>query len=305
MKSTPLQWILGVLFWSITLVAPVAQELNCRVDINTSSLQGSNTQVFETLKQSVTEYLNDREWSDVQMSVNERIECSMVITLKEMPSQDYYKGELQVQVRRPVYNATYSTTLFNFRDVNLEFTYQEFDPLVFTENSFENNLTAILNFYAYIILGIDFDSFSPSGGTPYFQQALNVANLAQSAAEVGWKSFDDTRNRYALVSAFTEPRTAPFRELWYNYHRMGLDEMALSMEKGRSKITTSLKLLTEIYDSEPTSVLLPIFVDSKIDELVNIYSEAPTDEKEEVYSELMDIYPTEGNRLQKIKLVQH
>lgn len=279
----------------------VAQELNCRVDINTSSLQGSNKQVFETLTQAISSYMNERKWSTAQFSTNERIECTLLIVLKEDMGDNTYSGELQVQSRRPVYNTSYSSTLLNFRDVNFQITYQENEQLVFTESTFESNLTAILNFYAYIILALDFDSFSPEGGTYFLQKAADQASLAQSASEGGWQTFGDTRNRYALVNAFSNPRTSSFRTMWYLYHRKGLDGMALSVEKGRGEITTNLETLTTIDNLEPTSILLSLFIDSKLDELVNIYTKAPQTERTEVYEQLLDLYPTQSTMLKKIK----
>lgn len=278
-----------------------AQELNCRVEINTSSLQGSNTQVFETLKEAITSYMNERKWSTAQFSTSERIECSLMIVLKEDLGSNTYSGELQVQSRRPVYNTSYSSTLLNFRDVNFQITYQEHEPLVFTETGFENNLTAILNFYAYMILGVDFDSFAPEGGSYFFQKATEQVNYAQSASEGGWQTYGDTRNRYALVTAFTDARTANYRTLWYQYHRMGLDAMTVSVDKGRAVITTNLAELTAVDKAEPTSILLPLFSDSKLDELVNIYTKASQSERDEVYELLTDLYPTQSTKLKKIK----
>ncbi len=276
------------------------QELNCRVEINSTQVQGTNTSVFETLEEAITEYVNNRKWSTAQLSPVERIECSMLFTVKEY-ADNRFTCELQIQSRRPVYNSSYTTTLINFKDNNVEFDYQEYEPLVFSEHSMESNLTAIINFYVYMILGVDFDSFSPRGGEPFFEMARQVVTLGQSSMESGWKAFEDTRNRHALLSAFIEPNTSSFRDLWYTYHRSGLDEMALSVDKGRAKITESLEQLRLVYDNAPMSVLIPLFKDSKLDELVNIYSKAPTTEKETVYELLVDMYPTDSQTIEKIR----
>lgn len=289
-----------VCFLFISALSATAQELNCRVQINSDKIQGTNKQVFTTLEQAISEYINNRKWSSAQVSANERIECTFLLTVKEV-SDTRYKCELQVQSRRPVYNASYSTAMLNFRDTEFEFTYQEFEPLVFNENTFESNLTAVIDFYVYMILGLDFDSFAPQGGTSFFQQAEKVVAMGQSSMELGWKAFDSNRNRHALMSAFIEPRTASFRQLWYTYHRKGLDEMTVSAEKGRSKITEAIDMLKEVRAESPSSVVLSMFSDSKLDELVNIYSKAPQQEKEDIYKVLIGIYPTENSRLKTIR----
>ena len=193
------------------------------------------------------------------------------------------------------------TTIINFKDTKIEFTYMENDPLVFNEQEMQNNLTAILNYYAYLILALDFDSFSPNGGDPYYEKAANVVRMAQSTSETGWKAFEDTKNRSAVLSAFTDKQTSSIREVLYNYHRMGLDQMVVSVDKGRATITKQLETLKAIYDVAPMSVCLTMFRDSKMDELVNIYSKAGTSEKENVYETLYPIYPTDLERLDKIK----
>ena len=210
-------------------------------------------------------------------------------------------ADLQVQSQRPVYNSSYTTTLINFKDTKVEFTYEPNEPLVFSEVDMQSNLTAILNFYAYFILAIDFDSFAERGGDPYFEKAANVVRLAQSSGESGWKAFEDTKNRSAVLSAYTESQTAEIRTLFYNYHRMGLDQMVVSADKGRDVITKSLNTLKKIYDVAPMSVCLSMFKDAKLDELVNIYSKANTTEKESVYETLYPLWPTEQERLNKIK----
>lgn len=297
MKKAGFIFIIGM----ILAFSAGAQELKCRVEINSDQIQGTNKQVFSTLKDAIMEFLNNRKWTNAQFAVNERIECTLIITIKDVPETDRYSAEIQVQSRRPVYNSSYSTTLFNFKDSKFEFTYQEFEPLNFTDQSFDSNLTAVLAFYAYMIIGIDFDSFSPEGGEPYFAMAENIVNLAQSSMETGWKAFEDDRNRHALVTAFTESRTAAFHQLWYDYHRKGLDEMALSTDKGRSKITACIESLKDIRESSPTTILLPLFKDSKLDELINVYSKAPVQEKEDIYKILIRLYPTDGSRLEEIR----
>ena len=277
-----------------------AQELKCDVEVNSQSVEGTNKSVFDNLKESISTYMNETKFSNAIFSPNEKIECRLFLTVKEY-ADDRIKGELQLQVSRPVYNSTYTTTLFNFRDTRVEFDYREGDPLIFNENSVENNLTALLDYYAYLFLAIDFDSFSPKGGQQFYDKAQTVVQQAQSMGEIGWRTFEDNKNRAAVLSSFTDSNTSGIRNLLYDYHRKGLDEMVTSPDKGRAVITESLKELKTIYDNAPMSVALSLFRDSKLDELVNVYSKAPQSERESVYELLQPIYPTESERLDKIK----
>ena len=293
---------LTVLVTFITIWAGMlsAQELNCTVEVNSSSVEGTSTDIFKTLQQSITEYLNENQWTNAVFSPNERIECRLFLTVKEY-KDDKVKGEVQVQLSRPVYNSSYTTTLLNFKDTKIEFNYREGDPLTFNENSWENNLTGILNYYAYLFLAMDFDSFSPRGGQAYYDKAASVVQMAQSSGEIGWRTFEDNRNRSAVLSSFTDANTGMIRDLLYQYHRRGLDEMVTSTDKGRAAITESLKALEQIYDNAPMSVALTMFRDTKLDELVNVYSKAPQSEREEVYELLKKLYPTDLERINKIR----
>lgn len=282
------------------VVGVYAQELNCTVEINTDKINGTDKAVFSTLQTVITEYMNNTQWGNAQFLVNEKIDCKLFFTIASVEGTKM-TGDLQVQSSRPVYNASYTTTLINFKDTNIEFEYQENEPLVFNINAMESNLTAILNFYAYMILAIDFDSFAPNGGDFYYERAANVVQLAQSSGETGWKAFEDTKNRSAVLSAFTEKNTSAIRSLLYDYHRKGLDEMVLSPDKGRATITKTLNILKQIYDVAPMSVVLSMFKDAKLDELVNIYSKSNITERQTVYELLYPLYPTERERLNKIK----
>lgn len=282
------------------VVGVYAQELNCTVEINTDKINGTDKAVFSTLQTAITEYMNNTQWGNAQFLVNEKIDCKLFFTIASVEGTKM-TSDLQVQSSRPVYNASYTTTLINFKDTNIEFEYQENEPLVFNINAMESNLTAILNFYAYMILAIDFDSFAPNGGDFYYERAANVVQLAQSSGETGWKAFEDTKNRSAVLSAFTEKNTSAIRSLLYDYHRKGLDEMVLSPDKGRATITKTLNILKQIYDVAPMSVVLSMFKDAKLDELVNIYSKSNITERQTVYELLYPLYPTERERLNKIK----
>ncbi len=277
-----------------------AEELNCTVEINSDQVQNTSKQVFTTLQEAINEYMNSTKFTNAQFAANEKIECRLFFTIKEY-SDNTLKGDLQVQSSRPVYNTSYTTTLINFKDSNIEFTYQENEPLTFSETAMESQLTAILNFYAYLILATDFDSFSSLGGSQYFERAQNVVRLAQSSGETGWKAFEDSKNRSSVLSAFTDPATSALRTITYEYHRQGLDEMALSPDKGRAKITSTLENLQKVYNAAPMSVGLSMFRDAKMDELVNIYTKGSQTERDKAVEILSPIYPTDLDRINKIK----
>lgn len=303
MKAQRLNWFRGMILLVMLVLCPLfmrAQELNCSVEVNTDKIAGTDKNVFTTLQSAITEYMNNTQWGNAQFLANERIECKLFLTVNSYEGTTM-KCDLQVQSLRPVYNSSYTTTLINFKDTNVEFDYQENEPLIYSENTMESNLTAILNFYAFLILAVDFDSFSPNGGDLYFEKANNVVTMAQSSGESGWKAFEDNKNRSAVLSAFTDKATSSIRTLMYNYHRKGLDEMVLSPDKGKAVITESLGILKSIYDVAPMSVVLSMFKDAKLDELVNVYSKSNVSERQAVYELLYPLYPTEGQRLSQIK----
>ncbi len=287
---------------AVSFLRPSAQELNCRVEVNTSQLEGTNKSVFENLQSAISEYVNTNKWTNAQFSPNERIECTLFFNITEYDAGDgKMSGTLQVQAIRPVYNSSYTTTLLNFRDSKVDFNYIENEPLVYNEANMESQLTQILNFYVYLILAVDFDSFSLHGGDPYFERLATIVQQAQSSGESGWKAFEDTKNRSALLSAFTDPSTRSLRDLTYKYHLQGLDQMSVSPDKGRKTIDRSLDILNDIYKVSPMSVGLSLFKDAKLDELVNIYSKATPEEREHAYKLLSSLYPTDEDRIRKIK----
>lgn len=276
-------------------------EFNAQVKINSDKIQGTNKQVYTTLQDALTQFINNRKWSDATFGINERIDCTFNIIINEA-TENSYKAELQVQASRPVYNSSYITTLLNFRDTQLDFDYTEFEQLEYTENTLSNNLIATVVFYLYTILGLDFDSFSPKGGTSFFQQAQQVVTLAQAQMSwSGWKAFDSDRNRHAVVTALNENASEGYRDMWYNYHRKGLDEMAANVDRGRTTIISLLPVLEELKKTRPNSVLLQMFADSKLDEVVAIYSKATTTEKQEGYKILSNLYPAMTTRLEPLK----
>ncbi len=281
-------------------LSAAAQEFNCQVDINTQKLQNVSTQTFETLKESITEYMNSTKFSEAQLAPNEKIDCRMLLTVSEY-TDNVVKGTLQVQSSRPVYNSNYTTTLVNFQDAKIDFSYTEGEQLNFSQTGMESQLTQLLNFYAYLFLAMDFDSFAPRGGEPFWERLKVIVQDAQSSGEIGWKAFDDNKNRSAILEGFTSPQTEQIRDFTYTYHRRGLDEMAQSADKGRANITEAIDVLKSVYDAQPMSVVLSMTRDAKLDELVNIYSKAPQTERERVYDAIYPLWPTENKRLNAIK----
>lgn len=293
--------ILLLLATSLWIVAD-EMELNCEVEINAQQVANANKEVFDALKDAISEYMNSTKWTDAHFAINERIQCKLFFAIKEYnDGTNQMKGELTIQSQRPVYNSSYTTTLINFKDTKIDFTYQSGEQLVFSQQEWQSSLTGLLNFYAYLIIAIDCDTFAPNGGDPYYDQAAAVVRMAQSTGESGWKAFEDNKNRSAVLSAYTDKGTAPIRTLLYDYHRQGLDQMVVSVDKGRNTITKTLENLKKIYDVQPMSVALSMFRDAKLDELINVYSKANTSEKQQVYDLLSEIYPTELERLKKIK----
>lgn len=294
--------ILLIAVASLACLGVTAQELNCTFEIDSKKVKNANKEIFTTLQEAINEYLNTTVWTDAQFAVNEKIQCKMFLSVAEYDeSTGKMKGDLQIQSTRPVYNSSYTTTLINFRDTRVEFIYDNNEQLVYNEQEMQSNLTAILNFYALFIIAIDFDSFALNGGDPYYEKVANIVRMAQSSGESGWKAFEDSKNRSSVLSAYTDKQTSAIREVFYNYHRLGLDQMATSVDKGRQVITQQLETLKSIYDVAPMSVCLSMFKDAKMDELVNIYSKANSTEKEKVYETLYPLYPTETERLNKIK----
>lgn len=269
-----------------------AQELKCNIQINSQQIQTSNRTLFQTMQTAIYEFMNNTPWTSHVYAFDERIECNVMLTLKEQIGSDEYKGTLQVQARRPVYNSSYNTTTLNFLDENLHFKYLEYDKLEFSEATYQNNLTSTLAFYAYIILGIDYDTFSELGGTPYFEKAERIVNNAQNAAVKGWKAYENNRrNRYWMVENLLSSKYRPLRKVQYQYHRLGLDLMSEKPIEGRGQIAESLNTIQKLYRSKPDSYMfaLQLFFDAKHDELVNIFSESLPAEKAKVVNILVEV----------------
>ena len=280
-----------------------AQELNCTVRVNHSQIQGTNNGVFETLEKTIADFMNNRAWTDLQYSKEERINCTLTFTIKQYKAdENRFTGELLFQVSRPVFNSTYNSTIFSRNDTEISFTYAEGQPLEYNENYLDDNLTAILAYYAYLFIGMDLDTFSPKGGTEVLHRVERIVSEAQNFSEPGWKAFGNSKNRHAIINDYMESSMEPFRQLMYKYHRQGLDEMASNVDRGRTAITESIEMLTEAYDNRPLSLLPQIFTDFKRDELVNIYrGHGNSKEKDSVYEILLKINATQNNEWKKIQ----
>lgn len=291
-----------ILFLSAVALKTVAQELNCKLTVNYSQIQGTSTQVFTTLENALMEFINTRRWTQAQYEVNERIRCSMNLTVKEYSEADgRWKCELIVQSTRPVWQSGYQTVVFSFKDTDVSFNYREFDPLELRDNMIDSNLTAIIAYYAYMIIGLDMDTMALQGGTDMFRAAENIVTAAQNLGETGWKAFDSSRNRYALVSDYLEDGMSPLRKLMYDYHRTGMDELSVNAVRARAAITTALGALRQAQQNKPMSALPGLFTEIKKDELVNLYSRAAMKEKEEVCELLSSVNPSLTAEWEKMK----
>jgi len=280
------------------------QELNCNVQIAAQKIQGSNRQVFESMQRDIYEFMNSTVWTNNVFSYAERIDCNMLITINEQLSADEFRGTIQIQLRRPVFNTTYNSTLLNFVDNNFQFRYVEFQPLEFDPNSYRSSLVSVLAYYTYIILGFDYDSFSPEGGTGFFQVAEKIVTNAQNAPEPGWKPYDGSRNRnrYWLVKNVLDKEYEGVRRFIYEYYINGLDRMESRISEARNSIVESLRLVQDVYRQKPDPFMyvVQIVMESKADELVNIFSEAFPEEKSRVVQILVEIDPANKTKYEKI-----
>lgn len=250
-----------------------AQELNAQVNVQTPQLRMTDPKVFETLGNDIKEFYNGRKWSDDIYAVNERINCSFLITISEEISNTRFKGSITIQSSRPVFNSNYESIIINHQDKQIEFDYAEFQPLEFNENAYLSELTSLLAYYAYIIIGYDGETFAPGGGTPMFLKAQNVVNTAQASKSKGWQSFDGTRNRYWLVQNLTDTKHKPLRDAYYRYHRQGMDNMFSNPTEARANIISALEMVGETHNNNTNSMAVDLFVTAKGNEITNIFAD--------------------------------
>lgn len=281
-----------------------AQELNATVRVNTQKLQTVDPRVFETLEQTLVEFLNSQKWTNDIFELEERINCNVLLTIQEERSPTSFKADLAIQASRPVFGTTYETALLNHIDKDVTFTYEQFQPLQFSQNNFNDNLSAVLSFYAYIILGMDYDSFSPLGGEPYFQvaqQILNSVPQAEAAANPGWRSLDGNRNRYWMIENILSPRVRPYRQAMYEYHRQSLDIMADDVNTGRGLMVNALSQVGDVNQTYPNSMIVQMFVNAKSQEVVEIFKKGTRQEQDQVIQIMSKIDPTNASRYRGIK----
>jgi len=292
----------GLLFLIIAVctIKVNAQELFCNVQVNASQIQTSDRKVFQTLQTAIYEFVNNTKWTNTNIKNEERIECTFLVNIKEKVSNDEYKASIQVQSTRPVYGTSYKSTMLNYLDNNFRFRYLEYQALEFNENTHLSNLTSVLAYYVYIVLGLDFDTFSEYGGAPYYIKAQNIVNNAQNVREIGWKAFESDKNRYWLVHDFLDTRYEEIHSCFYRYYRGGMDKMAEKVDDARYEITEALEELRGIYQENPSAFILKLFFDARSDEIIKIYSEAFPNEQARIIKLLTEIDPANSTKYQAI-----
>ncbi|EHQ27953.1 type IX secretion system protein PorD [Mucilaginibacter paludis] len=278
-----------------------AQDLNARVQVLSPKIQTSNKRIFQVLENAIKDFLNNRKWSADQILPQERIDCNLVLNITAWDGSSKYSGELQVQSTRPIYGSTYNSTLLTVNDKDFDWTYTEGQLLDYNDQTFQSNLTSVLAYYAYVIIGMDYDSFSKYAGTPYFAKAQTIVNAAQSASYKGWNAFDNSHNRYWLAENLNNKRYLIIREFNYNYHRNGLDLMADNPANARKAIAALLPDLSQI-DRQSLGTMLPqLFFTAKSDEFVSVFSVADPQTKMKVYNILNGADPSNGNKYQALQ----
>lgn len=295
--KTRLFLFIGILLISFS---SFGQEINGSVQVSARQIEGTDREAFKELQQALYEFVNNTIWTNYDYKLEERIECTILLTLSEKISSDQYRGKLNLVLRRPVYKTNYNSTMFNYVDSDVEFTYNLGEPLLYAENSFSNNLTSMIAYYVYVFLGIDADSYSNLGGTPYFEKAQGVVQAAQNTSEPGWKAFENMKNRYWLTENLMNPQYRPIRESIYEYHRKGLDLMYDNVESGRNNISESLKNLQKANRTKPGSFLLRLYVDSKRDEIIKVFGEGSPNTKTEVVTIMKEVDPANGDKYSAI-----
>jgi hypothetical protein len=289
-----------LLFLFILPLVVEAQELRCTVTINSTQIQTSDRGIFRDMKTSFEQFMNTRKWSGDSYKPNEKINCNMLITITKMPSIGSFTASVQVQAARPVYNTNYNSLLFNFADRDWEFEYIESLPLNYNDNTYTTNLTSMLALYAYLIIGVDYDSFSELGGTPFFQKALQVVNNAQSSNRAGWLAQGSNRNRYWIVENLNNPQMTDLRKAYYAYHRLGMDTFEADPDKSRQIILKALRDVKKVRDVNPTSILVVSFFDAKGKELANVFSSGDIQARREAYDIITYIDPSNSSAYSKI-----
>jgi len=298
-RKTIFIFVLAFIFFAKPLLLH-SQEFLADIRVTAPTIEGTDRRVFEALQEALYDFMNNRKWTNVTFKNQERIECSILLTVKERVSSDEFKGSLNLVLRRPVYKSSYNSVLLNYVDENFQFRYIESQPLDFIENTYSSSLTSTIAFYAYMFLGLDFDSFSLYGGDPFYQAAEGIVNAAQNAPEKGWKAFDGNRNRYWLVENMRNPAYRPLRQFLYEYHRLGLDLMSDKPDEGRTAIGNTIPYLEQTWRDRPGLLFLQLILDAKRDEIINIYSQGSPQEKTKVVNTMREIDPANASKYEKI-----
>ena len=279
-----------------------SQEINCTVTINTAEVGISNRQVFTTMQNAIFEYINNTKWTNIPYQNHEKINCSLTINILDVPSANQFKGSLQLQVSRPVYNATYTTSILNFNDNDISFSYEEYQPIQYNENNFDSNLASILTYYVYTILGFEADTFAYRGGETFFRLAESVVNVAQQGGGVGWKKIDGNNTRYQLNENLLSPVYDQFRKTMYEYHLHGLDKMVDDTKQAKENIAKAVSDLQNLFNERPNTFLIRVFMDTKSDEIVDIFSDGPRISTTRLIEVLNRIFPSFDSKWKEIKI---
>lgn len=278
-----------------------SQEVNCLVNVNFDQIAGSNRQVFETLETALTEFINQKKWTNRVVQTQERVDCVMNIIITSRDNNTF-TATLQVQSTRPVYGSSYATSVLNLKDNDFNFKYNEFDPLIYNRNSFDSNLISTIVFYVYTILGIDADTFSKYGGETELKEAQNVMLQAQQSGLASWQNVVGKQNRFLLIDNLLAPKLKVFRDALYDYHIKGLDNFVANKEYGKQAIENSVLSIGNIFNKTVGNYLIRIFFDAKADEIVNIYSEGPrTKNANRLVTELRKISPNNNSKWRNIE----
>ncbi|SNR30636.1 type IX secretion system protein PorD [Lutibacter flavus] len=292
--------IIYILLTFFAVVQLNAQELNCTITVNADKIPGSNKQIFSTLESALNEFVNQKRWTNFNYKPQELINCNLTITVLDQTGNDF-RGHIQIQSSRPVYNSTYLTPVFNFKDDNFSFQYTEFEPLQFNENSFESNLVSVVTFYVYTILGMDADTFSLNGGTPFYTKAQDIVVQAQQSGYIGWNQNDGSKTRFTLIDNLLSPTYGMYRKAMFEYHLKGLDMMNKDKKMAKKSIFEAVTTLKSVYDARPNAFLLRVFMDSKADEIVDVFSDGPRFDTSKLKDDLLRISPINAAKWNEIE----
>lgn len=280
--------------------AATAQEFHFKVEINTQQVQNFDPSTITSLKNAMTEFLNNRKWTNYNFTPQERIKCTLLFNITQVTGSDQYSGNFHIIMERPVYHSGYQSPLLNLIDKNIKFRYTASQSMNFVQNSYTDNLTSLLAYYAYMILGVDFDTFSPDGGTPFYQQAMSVVQSAQNSSDPGWTAVESSKDRYHFVSQMLNKAYEPLRQFLYQYHRRGLDVMSNNIDAGRRVVLSSLRDLQKVYENRPDLYVLQLILDAKRNELIGMFSKAPESQKSQMVDIMSVVDPANGNRYRRI-----